>query len=77
MRAQDARRTLEENRAELRATVAAARSGTGSQFPRSATFRWLLGHLRPTALASTAVTALVFRRPLLRRLLGGVLRHFA
>jgi hypothetical protein len=75
LRAQEAIRTLEQNRAELCAALAASRSVPGREFPRSATFRWLRKHLAPSALASTAVTALVFKRSVLRQLVGGVLRR--
>ena len=75
-RAAEARQILEQNRVQLRATVQ-ANPAPERQFPRSATFRWLARRLTPGALASSALTALLFRRPLLRQLLGGVLRRSA
>jgi hypothetical protein len=41
-------------------------------FPRSATFRWIAGHFNARSLASTAVTAVLFR-PSLLQLLGSLL----
>jgi hypothetical protein len=68
LRAAAARLTLERDREELRQSL---RSGEGRRsgaagFPRSATFRWILGHLTPRALASTALTAAMMRPGLLQ-----------
>ena len=70
-RAQLASLTLQRTRAELRAVVDPPAAG-GDTFPRSATFRWLVGHLTPRALATTALTAAATRIPF-GRLISGVL----
>ena len=72
-RAQRARLALELNRQELRAAFAPGAAGaSGSEFPRSATFRWLSRHIRPRALLVSAASAALGRVPL-GRLLGSVL----
>ncbi|MBS0377349.1 MAG: hypothetical protein JSS29_02595 [Proteobacteria bacterium] len=59
-----ARQTLAQNRLELQGL---SRAGTqGSVFPRSATFRWIAGHLNGRALAATAFSALIARPQLLQ-----------
>ena len=61
-RAAAARLTLERDRQELRRTLGTV---PGEQqagaFPRSATFRWLIGHFNARALASTALTVAMTR----------------
>lgn len=63
-RAEIAKATLAQDREEWCATWRSLESPQDS-FPRSMTFRWLSAHLNPGAIASTAVTALLWRRPLL------------
>lgn len=70
-RAQAALRTLQRDREEVRAAFPREETPARSAFPRSATFRWITGHLNARSLASTAVTAVLFRPPLLQ-LLGGL-----
>jgi hypothetical protein len=65
LRAAAARLTLERDREELRQSLQSDHRPAGG-FPRSATFRWVLGHLSPRSLASTAVTAALMRPGLMR-----------
>lgn len=69
-RAAAARLTLERDRRELRRTLG---TGPGAQeaggFPRSATFRWLIGNFSARSLASTALN-IAMARPGLLPLLG-------
>jgi hypothetical protein len=67
-RAEIAKATLAQDREEWRATWLPDESRQDS-FPRSMTFRWLGAHLNPGAIASTAFTALFWRRPILASLL--------
>lgn len=67
-RAEIAKATLAQDREEWRASWPAAESHEDA-FPRSMTFRWLGAHLNPRAIASTAFTALFWRRPILASLL--------
>jgi hypothetical protein len=67
-RAETAKATLAQDREQWRATWQSAESRQDS-FPRSMTFRWLHAHLKPAAIASTAFTALLWRRPMLASLL--------
>ena len=67
-RAEIAKATLAQDREEWRATWLSAESRQDA-FPRSMTFRWLHAHLNPGAIASTAFTALFWRRPILASLL--------
>jgi hypothetical protein len=67
-RAEIAKATLAQDREEWRATWLSPESRQGS-FPRSMTFRWLYAHFHPAAIASTAVTTLFWRRPILASLL--------
>jgi hypothetical protein len=60
-RAQQARLVLQRNREELRAAFSPVQPRGGRDFPRSATMRWITGHLNPTAIASTALNAVVNR----------------
>ena len=62
-RIQSARLVLQRNRAELRAALEAAPPDRRDTFPRSATFRWLIEHLTPRSLASTAMAAALVRVP--------------
>jgi hypothetical protein len=71
-RAQAARLTLQRDREELQAAFLQDRPRPHDGFPRSATFRWIAGHFNARALASTAVTAVLFR-PSLLQLLGSFL----
>jgi hypothetical protein len=66
LRAAAARLTLERDREELRQSLRASAGPSTTGFPRSATFRWILGHLTPRALASTALTAAMMRPGLLQ-----------
>ena len=66
-RAEIAKATLAQDREEWRATWLSVESRQDS-FPRSMTFRWLSAHLNPGAIASTAFTALLWRRPILASL---------
>lgn len=52
--------TMQRNRELLLAAYAPTLRGK-DQFPRSATFRWLAAHLGGGALASTLVSAALFR----------------
>jgi hypothetical protein len=73
-RAQAARLTLQRDREELQAAFLRDRPHPPHDgFPRSATFRWIAGHFNARALASTAVTAVLFR-PSLLQLLGSFLQ---
>ena len=79
LRVQRALLALELNRRQLRAAfapappaTASADATTASEFPRSATFRWVARHLSPRALLVSAASAALGRMPL-RRLLGSVL----
>ena len=71
-RAQAARLTLQRDREELQAAFLKDRPHPHDGFPRSATFRWIAGHFNARSLASTAVTAVLFR-PSLLQLLGSFL----
>ena len=59
-RAEAAVLTMQRNRELLRAAYSPSVRRTG-QFPRSATFRWLGAHLSAGSLASTLVSAALFR----------------
>jgi hypothetical protein len=72
-RAQAALLTLQRDREELQAAFLEPGSHPPSGFPRSATFRWITGHLNARSLASTAVTAVLFR-PSLWQMVGSVLQ---
>lgn len=65
-RAQAALLTLQRDREELQATFRKDDPHPRGDFPRSATFRWITGHLNMRSLASTAVTAVLFRPSLLQ-----------
>jgi hypothetical protein len=71
-RAHAARLTLQRDRDELQAAFLQDESHPHSGFPRSATFRWIAGHFNARSLASTAVTAVLFR-PSLLQILGSFL----
>ncbi len=60
VRAEAALLTMERNRELLLAAYAPA-ARRPNQFPRSATFRWLGSHLSGGSLASTLVSAALFR----------------
>jgi hypothetical protein len=66
LRAAAARLTLERDREELRQSLGNPEGRAANGFPRSATFRWVLGHLSLRSLASTALTAAVMRPGLLQ-----------
>jgi hypothetical protein len=78
-RAQQALLTLQRDREELQAAFrpAAGAEQPRGDFPRSATFRWLAGHLNVRALASTAASAALLRPSLLRLVAGYVLTRRA
>jgi hypothetical protein len=67
-RAEIAKATLAQDREEWRAAWLPSETQQNS-FPRSMTFRWLGAHMNPRAIASTAFTALFWRRPILASLL--------
>ena len=67
-RAHAARLTLQRDRDELRAAFLQDESHPHSGFPRSATFRWITEHVNARSLASTAMTAALFRPSLLQML---------
>lgn len=68
-RAQAALLTLHRDREELLAALSRSDApATGGGFPRSATFRWLTAHMNARSLASTALTAVLLRPPLLQLL---------
>jgi hypothetical protein len=69
-RAVSAALVMQQNRDQLRAVFEPA--AEPDRFPRSATFRWIAGHLTPQALASTALAAVAVRIPF-ARLLGQAL----
>ncbi len=71
-RVESASLVLERNRAELRAVLEPDAPEVRDRFPRSATVRWIIGHLSPRSLAMTALTAAIARVPF-GRLLGGAL----
>jgi hypothetical protein len=71
-RAHAARLTLQRDRDELQAAFLKDQPHPHSGFPRSATFRWITGHFNARSLASTAVTAVLFR-PSLLQMLGSLL----
>jgi hypothetical protein len=60
LRAEAAVLTMQRNRELLLAAYMPSARGSG-QFPRSATFRWLSSHLSGGALASTLVSAALFK----------------
>jgi hypothetical protein len=64
LRAAAARLTLERDREELRQSLQGEQP-RATAFPRSATFRWVIGHLSPRSLASSALTAALMRPGLL------------
>jgi hypothetical protein len=66
LRAAAARLTLERDREELRQSLRSPAGRAATGFPRSATFRWIIGHLTPRSLASTALTAAMMRPGLLQ-----------
>jgi hypothetical protein len=66
LRAAAARLTLERDREELRQSLQGGKDRPANGFPRSATFRWVLAHLSPRSLASTAVTAALMRPGLMQ-----------
>jgi hypothetical protein len=73
-RAQAAIATMRRNREELVAAFAPGAAGAASEngeFPRSATFRWLMEQLSARSLVSTAL-ATVLLRPQWLRLLARV-----
>lgn len=59
LRAEAALLTMQRNRELLLAAYRPSRRS--DQFPRSATFRWLSSHLSGGALASTLVSAVLFK----------------
>lgn len=65
-RAAEALLIMQRNREELLAVYAPA--AKSDQFPRSATFRWVNSHLTMRSLASTLMSAALFRPPWLRLL---------
>lgn len=72
VRAEAALLTMQRNRELLLAAYSPSARRT-NQFPRSATFRWLTSHLSARSVASTLVSAVLFRRSwvgLLGRLLA-------
>jgi hypothetical protein len=71
-RAHAARLMLQRDRDELQAAFLKEESHPHSGFPRSVTFRWITRHFNARSLASTAVTAVLFR-PSLLQLLGSFL----
>jgi hypothetical protein len=60
--------TLHRNREELLAALGPSAASAAGGFPRSATFRWLLTHVTARSLASTALTAVLFRPSLIQLL---------
>ena len=66
-RAEIAKATLAQDREEWRSAWQSL-EGRQNAFPRSMTFRWLSAHVNPQAIASTAFTALFWRRPMLASL---------
>jgi hypothetical protein len=67
-RAEIAKATLAQDREEWRAAWQSQEDRQNS-FPRSMTFRWLSAHVSPRAITSTALTALLWRRPIVASLL--------
>lgn len=59
--------TMRRNREQLLRVYQPAEAGT-AQFPRSVTFRWLASHVTGRSVASTVVSALLFRPSWLRLL---------
>jgi hypothetical protein len=59
---------LRRNREELLAALAPSAASAAGGFPRSATFRWLMTHVTARSLASTALTAALFRPSLIQLL---------
>ena len=70
LRAEAALLTMQRNRELLLAAYTPP--GRSDQFPRSATFRWLSSHLSGGSLASTLVSAALFK-PSWLALLGRLL----
>jgi hypothetical protein len=68
---QEALRVLERDRAELAALTAPV-ADQHDAFPRSATFRWLAGHISGRSLGTAAGALLL--RVALRRLLRAAVR---
>jgi hypothetical protein len=66
-RAQAAMLVMERNRTELLEVYAPSRKP--NQFPRSATFRWLGSHLSVGSVATTLMSAALFK-PAWLRILG-------
>jgi len=64
--------TLRRNREELRSMLSTEPAGA-TEFPRSRTLRWILGHLTAGAFASSALAAVLLRSPLRAWLLQRVL----
>ncbi|MFI4879937.1 MAG: hypothetical protein ACHQD6_05670 [Steroidobacterales bacterium] len=62
-RVQAALLELRRNRAELLAALRPPVAAGAGEFPRSATFRWLMTHVTARSLATTALTAAVLRPP--------------
>jgi hypothetical protein len=60
LRAEAALLTMQRNRELLLAAYTPSARGPG-QFPRSATFRWLIAHLSGGSLASTLLSAALFK----------------
>ena len=58
---------MRRNREELLAAFAQVAPGSDA-FPRSATFRWITAHLTARSLASTALTAMLWRRSMIQLL---------
>ena len=75
-RAEAALLTMQINREQLMAAYAPAATRPG-QFPRSATFRWAISHFTGRSLASTLVSAALFRPTWLRLFGQLVLRRGA
>lgn len=67
-RAQAALLTLRRDREELLAALGPSAASANGGFPRSATFRWLMTHVTARSLASTALTAALFRPSLIQLL---------
>lgn len=62
-RAQSAALVMQRNRLELRSVFLEPAAPAADGFPRSATFRWILARMTPSAIAWTALTTLLARIP--------------
>lgn len=73
-RAEAATIQMQRHRADLRSMFGVIGQGAQrtDEFPRSATLRWILGHLSPRAIAWTALTTALTRIPF-GPLINGVL----